>query len=151
MLQKCIFCFAFLKFGKLEMVFSEARFLYLDERKKQPLINLREEPWKLFGNENQHGWNLEILHQAFYVHLHKRKLLSLSFGLFFAEILLSLLLDNTGTSCTHCHTNAWSHLILLQSITVLLCKASWHAGTGPLGFGICKSGWGLRWWRWQYF
>ena len=103
MLQKCIFCFAFLKFGKLEMVFSEARFLYLDERKKQPLINLREEPWKLFGNENQHGWNLEILHQAFYVHLHKRKLLSLSFGLFFAEILLSLLLDNIHIMHTLSH------------------------------------------------
>ena len=56
-------CLTFLKIGKLEMLFSEARFLCLDERKKQtwqPLITQtgrfvkkivlkREEAWLKLG------------------------------------------------------------------------------------------------------
>ena len=71
---------AFLRLTKLEMFFSEARFLYLNKRKKeteQPLIS-------------QRGREKNFFHKAIYAHLHQRKhLLSRSnfFGIVFELIL----------------------------------------------------------------
>ena len=93
-----------------------------------------EEPWKkLFWKEQKHSWNREILHKAVYVHLHKRKLLSFSPGLFFlwnftliiarycGPVFLISFFFNMETKLrqqiwskteekllyrTHCHTNA---------------------------------------------
>ena len=47
----------------------------------------------MFWNEENHGWNREILHKTIYVHLHKRKLLNQPRS-FFAGTLLSLLLQS---------------------------------------------------------
>ena len=104
----------------------------------QPLITQTGRVMKKpFWNEEKHGWNQEILHEVIYVHLHKRKLLSPSLGLFFcAGSSLSLLLNalrsnffnivvfffNAETKLkqqisqnteqqllysTNCHANAW--------------------------------------------
>ena len=50
-------------------VFSEARLLYLDERRKNRLGNCNNangenHKKKLFWNKEKHGWNREILHKA---------------------------------------------------------------------------------------
>ena len=50
-------------------VFSEARLLYLDERRKNRLGNCNNangenHEKKLFWNKEKHGWNQEVLHKA---------------------------------------------------------------------------------------
>ena len=79
--HKNAFLFSFLKLSELEFFFSEVRFLYLGESKKQtwqPLImQTGKEIKKKTGLKREEtDWNWEILHKSIYAYLHKRKLLS---------------------------------------------------------------------------
>ena len=86
-IPQCIFCFAFLKFSKLEMFFQKQDFSIWMKGKKtwKPKIIQTGGVMTKFVLKKGEACLKEgqILHKAIYAHLHSRNFISLNLALFF--------------------------------------------------------------------
>ena len=127
-----IFLYCFPETYKTRNVFSEARFLYLNKRKKeteQPLISQR-------GRDEKNS------HEAIYAHLHQRKHLSCRVLIFLVSFLNSFYI--------------WFHyfsisLFYYSQLQFHLTKLLDTLDEDRQGLGVYKSKRRFRWWRRQYF
>ena len=141
--------------------------------KKQTLQPLISQTGRAMGKKcfetRRSMFEIEILDIAIYVHLHKRKLLSPSHGLFFRQNFLSLLLDTIDTSGSiffdilffqhrnnkpanitkHRRETFLLHTLLHKCLSHLI-SFYYRQLRRSSGLGIFKSSCRLRWWEWGY-